>query len=318
MARARPTRDPPARRSECGVHIREFEAGDADAVVALWERCALTRPWNDPRKDIARKLALADGGLLVGVVDGLIVASVMAGYDGHRGWANYVAVDAQYRTSGSGRAMMDAAETWLRERNCPKLNVQVRSDNRGAIEFYKRIGFGVDAAASLGKRLEPDREVPAATNEAGAARIVEDGTWPDDVERLLATVPEWFGIAEANAAAVEAARSLPSVAATLDDEVVAVCLIREHTQAASEIELLVVRRDLHRRGIGRALVERAEAGQRARGVRLMQVKTFGPSGESAEYERTRAFYAALGYLPLEETIVPWGPENPCLISVKAI
>ena len=138
--------------------------------------------------------------------------------------------------------------------------------------------------------------------------------WPS----CSADLPEWFGIEESVNGYVEAARTLPSVAAVVDDEIVGVCLIRHHTPVAAEIELLAVRRDLHRGGIGRLLVERVERDLRAAGVRLLEVKTFGPSGESAEYARTRAFYAALGFLPLEERTDIWGPENPCLISVKPL
>jgi len=94
--------------------------------------------------------------------------------------------------------------------------------------------------------------------------------------------------------------------------------VRHHTPVASEIELLAVRRDLHRAGIGRRLVGRVESDLRSRGVRLLEVKTRGPSGESVEYERTRAFYDAIGFLPLEERTDIWGPHNPCLIMVKPL
>jgi GNAT superfamily N-acetyltransferase len=149
-------------------------------------------------------------------------------------------------------------------------------------------------------------------------RIVTDGHWPDAVAELLHGLPEWFGIASSVLAYVEAARVLPGAAAVADDEVVGVCLIRRHTDVAAEIELLAVRRDLHRSGIGRALLGRVEADLSAEGLRLLQVKTFGPSGESSEYERTREFYRACGFWPLEERTDIWGPENPCLISVKPL
>jgi GNAT superfamily N-acetyltransferase len=147
-------------------------------------------------------------------------------------------------------------------------------------------------------------------------RIVTDGHWPDAVATLLHDLPEWFGIESSVLAYVEAARTLPGAAALAGDEVVGVCLIRRHTDVAAEIELLAVRRDLHRSGIGRALLERVEADLAAEGFRLLQVKTFGPSGDSSEYERTRGFYRDCGYWPLEERTDIWGPDNPCLISVK--
>ena len=136
--------------------IRTFCKEDEDAVVALWQRCDLTRPWNDPGKDIARKLAEQPEGFLVGELDGRIVAAVMVGYDGHRGWINYLGVDPEVQQQGLGRALMDEAERRLRERGCPKINLQVRAANAQAIEFYRRIGFTQDDVLSFGKRLEHD------------------------------------------------------------------------------------------------------------------------------------------------------------------
>jgi ribosomal protein S18 acetylase RimI-like enzyme len=125
-------------------------------VIALWARCGLLRPWNDPRKDIARKLRVQRELFLVGVDEGRIVAAAMAGYDGHRGWINYLAVDPLQRGSGCGRALMLEAERRLRELGCPKINVQIRCDNSEAIAFYSRLGFKEDAVVSFGKRLEHD------------------------------------------------------------------------------------------------------------------------------------------------------------------
>ena len=148
--------------------------------------------------------------------------------------------------------------------------------------------------------------------------IVTDRQFPDAVAGLLRDLPEWFGIEESVRGYVESARTLPTTAAEVGGEIVGVCLVRRHTTHAAEIDLLAVRRDLHRSGVGRRVVERVVADLTADGVRLLQVKTFGPSGDSAEYARTRAFYAALGFLPLEERTDIWGPDNPCLISVKTL
>ena len=131
-------------------------ADDRAVVVALWEASGLTRPWNDPRKDIARKLEVQRELFLVGELDGRVIATAMAGYEGHRGWVNYLAVDATHRGAGHGRAIMAEVERLLTERGCPKLNLQVRADNEQALEFYRALGYGVDAAVSLGKRLIPD------------------------------------------------------------------------------------------------------------------------------------------------------------------
>lgn len=136
--------------------IRRFETRDSEAVVALWQACGLTRPQNDPRKDIARKLKVNPEWFLVAEQRGAIVGSVMAGYEGHRGWINYLGVAPALQRGGLGRRLMDEAETRLRAAGCPKINLQVRPDNKAAIAFYERIGFAVEGAVSLGKRLERD------------------------------------------------------------------------------------------------------------------------------------------------------------------
>ena len=154
--------------------------------------------------------------------------------------------------------------------------------------------------------------------EADEMLVVSGQQMPDEVDRLLRDVPEWFGIPESNDAYVEAARSLPTWAALVDGDVVGVCVVRRHNAVSAEIELLVVGRAHHRAGVGRRLVEAVERDLVASGVRMLQVKTFGPSGESEEYERTRAFYRAVGFIALEENMDIWGKDNPCLISVKPI
>jgi L-amino acid N-acyltransferase YncA len=138
------------------MQIRVFETADEAEVVSLWERCGLVRPWNNPRKDIARKLAVQRELFLVGVIDRLVVASVMAGYDGHRGWINYLAVDPACRGQGLARRMVAAVEEDLRRAGCAKINLQIRRDNHDAVAFYRRVGFGEDAVISMGKRLERD------------------------------------------------------------------------------------------------------------------------------------------------------------------
>lgn len=139
------------------MKIRAFADADEVEVVELWRRCGLVRPWNDPHKDIARKRRVQRELFLVAELDGAIVGSVMGGYEGHRGWVNYLAVDAAHRRSGLGRTLMAEVETRLRELGCPKLNLQVRDDNAAALAFYARLGFAKDAAVSLGKRLESDQ-----------------------------------------------------------------------------------------------------------------------------------------------------------------
>lgn len=136
--------------------IRPYRESDEAAVIALWQACDLVRPWNDPRKDINRKLQVNREWFLVAERKNRIVGTIMAGYDGHRGWLNYLAVDPTVQLGGTGRALMVEAERLLRAAGCPKINLQVRSTNTGVIAFYRRLGFAVDEVVSLGKRLETD------------------------------------------------------------------------------------------------------------------------------------------------------------------
>lgn len=138
------------------MDIRPYCKADEQAVVALWRDSGLTVPWNDPAKDIARKLHVQRDLFLVGSLDGRIVATVMAGYDGHRGWINYLAVAPDCRRQGFGLRMMDAAEGRLAAMGCPKINLQIRRSNTQAVDFYRSIGFVEDATISMGKRLVDD------------------------------------------------------------------------------------------------------------------------------------------------------------------
>ncbi len=142
------------------MDIRPFELADEAAVVALWEACDLTRPWNNPLKDIHRKMAVRGDWFLVGLVDGRIVASVMAGYDGHRGWLYYLAVAPEQQRRGYGREIVAEAERLLCEAGCPKINLQVRGTNTKVLAFYHSVGYATEDIVSLGKRLEEDGPRP--------------------------------------------------------------------------------------------------------------------------------------------------------------
>jgi GNAT superfamily N-acetyltransferase len=141
---------------------------------------------------------------------------------------------------------------------------------------------------------------------------------PDAVAALLHGLPEWFGIAQATAAYIEAARTMPTVLAHDDEVVVGALLWHRHFPAAAEVHLMAVDAARHRRGIGTALLERAEEELRADRVRYLQVKTLGPSSPDDEYERTRRFYEARGFVALEEMFGVWAEDNPMLILVKAL
>jgi ribosomal protein S18 acetylase RimI-like enzyme len=136
--------------------IRPFLREDTEPVVELWHRCGLTRPWNDPRRDIERKLTVQPELFLVVERDDAVVATAMAGYDGHRGWVYYVAVEPALQGSGIGRALMIEVETRLLALGCPKVNVQVRGGNEPVAAFYARLGYAEDVATGFGKRLIAD------------------------------------------------------------------------------------------------------------------------------------------------------------------
>ncbi len=133
--------------------------------------------------------------------------------------------------------------------------------------------------------------------------------------RILRSLPDWFGIEESNLEYDRNIATLPTLVATDGDEVVGFVTLKQHSDSASEIQVMGVRPDYHRSGIGRRLVEAAEA-QLLEGVEFLQVKTLGPSHPDPFYRRTRAFYAAMGFVPLEETTQIWGVENPTLIMIK--
>ncbi|MEO5687527.1 MAG: GNAT family acetyltransferase [Burkholderiaceae bacterium] len=136
--------------------VRPFLDSDEAAVIALWEAAGLTRSWNDPRRDIDRKRSVQREWFLVGTHGDVVIASVMIGYDGHRGWINYLAVSPDHRMQGHARALMREAERLLAAAGCPKINLQVRTTNASVIEFYKAIGYAQDDVVSFGRRLIAD------------------------------------------------------------------------------------------------------------------------------------------------------------------
>ncbi len=135
--------------------VRDFAPGDRTAVIALWEQVGLTRPWNDPSADIDRRLACpAPGGVLVAERGGVIVGTVMIGYDGHRGWMYYLG--ARPSRGGVGRALVAVGEDRLRDAGCPKIDLMIREDNVDAAEFYEAVGYSLDPVIVMSKRLVDD------------------------------------------------------------------------------------------------------------------------------------------------------------------
>ena len=154
------------------MRIRPFLESDTEALIALWQRCGLTRPWNDPRRDILRKLDVQREWFLVGETDRQLVASVMAGYDGHRGWVNYLGVDPSHQRRGLGGLLMQAVETRLQAAGCPKINLQIRHDNDAAVGFYAALGYVEDATHSFGKLLIDDQDSAPSPSAASSSRGV--------------------------------------------------------------------------------------------------------------------------------------------------
>jgi len=133
--------------------IRPYKSSDEAEVINLWDKCDLIVPQNDPKEDIETKMAFQPELFFVGLLDNKIIASVMAGYEGHRGWINYLAVLPEYQRKGYARQMMDKCEEVLKEMDCLKINLQVREGNEAVIAFYKSIGYTNDHVVSFGKRL---------------------------------------------------------------------------------------------------------------------------------------------------------------------
>ena len=137
--------------------IRPFKLEDKNSVVELWKICRLTRPWNNPEKDIERKLNVQSEMFLVLEIQGSIIGSVMAAYDGHRGVINYLAVHPGYQKKGYGKILMTHVEQELLNKGCPKINLLVRSDNLNVKRFYKGLHYDEqDDVKVFCKRLIPD------------------------------------------------------------------------------------------------------------------------------------------------------------------
>jgi len=168
--------------------VRPFETSDLESVTSLWERTLPSaQPWNEPSRVIHRKLAAADGLFLVGGLGQQVIATVMAGHDGVRGWIYSLAVSPQHQLQGLGRRMLEEAERMLLAKGCDKVNLQVRADNSDVIEFYRRCGFAIEDRVSLGKPLRAGAEtivdpVPqiAINDRISLSQI----TWDDRPEYL--------------------------------------------------------------------------------------------------------------------------------------
>ncbi|MDP8228725.1 MAG: GNAT family acetyltransferase [Candidatus Electryoneaceae bacterium] len=137
-------------------NIRTYEAEDENDVIDIWFRCDLIIPDNNPRADIARKLKVNPDLFLVATIGDRVVATCMAGYEGHRGWINYLAVLPKFQHRGIAIRLMQEAELRLRELGCPKINLQIRAGNTHVVKFYKSVGYIDDDILNMGKRLQDD------------------------------------------------------------------------------------------------------------------------------------------------------------------
>ena len=142
------------------MQIRPIQDGDEAAVADLWQRCGLVRPWNDPAGDIAFARRTPESEIFVGESDGDIIASVMCGNDGHRGWVYYVAVSPDCQGGAHGRQIMAAAEDWLRALGVPKLELLIRDTNAKVVNFYEALGYKKEPVITMSRWLKTPPEVP--------------------------------------------------------------------------------------------------------------------------------------------------------------
>lgn len=138
------------------MNIRPFEIDDQAELIALWRETGLVTSKNDPQKDIKRKLQVDRELLLVAAIDGIVIGSVMGGYEGHRGWVNYLAVSANFQRQGIASKLMRRVESDLLLKGCAKINLQLRATNSSVLAFYAALGYLDDKVISLGKRLIHD------------------------------------------------------------------------------------------------------------------------------------------------------------------
>lgn len=134
--------------------IRPFQEADRSAVIALWQACGLTRPWNDPGQDIDFCLGSKEAILLVAEEKAQVIGSAMVGHDGHRGWVYYLAAAPSHQRSGLGRKLMAAAEDWARQRGVPKLMLMVRPENERVRAFYEALGYIEEPRIMFTRRLD--------------------------------------------------------------------------------------------------------------------------------------------------------------------
>lgn len=138
------------------LKIRTYKHADMEDVIHIWKECGLIRSWNNPKLDIQRKVNIQKDLFFVGELSNKIIATAMFGYEGHRGWLNYFAVIPEFQKNGFGKQLLEFGEMILIAKGCPKLSLQIRADNKEAINFYEAVGYNKDKVVSFGKRLIED------------------------------------------------------------------------------------------------------------------------------------------------------------------
>lgn len=262
------------------LSIRTFESADQEAVVRLWNDCGLVVPPNDPLQDIARKIRFQKDLFLVALRRGKIVGTVMAGYEGRRGWINYLAVSPAWQRKGIGRRLMQEAESRLLALGCPKVNLLVRTANSGVVEFYRKLGFSGDDVVSLGKRLAGNLPDPKNTSlirpprpgdfgwviHRHGALYAEEYAWDENFEAFVADIVAKF-IRDR-----DSEREGCWIAESNGEIVGSVFLAKEAAEVA-KLRLLIVEPKARGMGIGTRLVEECLRFARQAGYRQVRLWT---------------------------------------------
>ena len=260
--------------------IRIYAPADQEAVVRLWKDCSLVVPPNDPIKDIARKIRFQKDLFLVAVREGKLVGTVMAGYEGRRGWINYLAVSPAHQRRGIGRRLIQEAENRLLALGCPKVNLMVRRSNTQVIKFYRNLGFSPDDVVSLGKRLpkvpsDPGASYiirPAQPGDMGwvvyrhGALYAEEYRWDEQFEGLVADIVAKF-IRDHDP------KRERCWIAERDKEIVGSVFLVKESPMVAKLRLLLVEPTARGLGIGTRLVDECLRFARQAGYRKVKLWT---------------------------------------------
>ena len=260
--------------------IRTYNPADQEAVVRLWKDCSLVVPANDPIQDIARKIRFQKDLFLVAVREGKLVGTVMAGYEGRRGWINYLAVSPAHQRRGIGRRLIQEAENRLLALGCPKVNLMVRRSNTQVIKFYRNLGFSPDDVVSLGKRLpkvpsDPGASYiirPAQPGDMGwvvyrhGALYAEEYRWDEQFEGLVADIVAKF-IRDHDS------KRERCWIAERDKEIVGSVFLVKESPMVAKLRLLLVEPTARGLGIGTRLVDECLRFARQAGYRKVKLWT---------------------------------------------